>query len=531
MRLTACLSLMLLATVAHADDEAVGYGGIDASTLRVFAVGTVGVKTVQHEGSNVEIAEPQSGHGTGFAVEPELILTAHHVIDGARHVVIRLPGKRGFLPARVVYANKADDIAVLHASAELAPIRMHKDGQLRVRQNVFAVGYPVDASRTQAQSARGIIAGHLDDGSLQLDISLNPGNSGGPLVDESDKVVGMVIARGNVEKGVHGIGVAVPVAKLRAAIAEARRVLDAGTVKPISEHERMSAEVVDELVRQGTLRSVREGGGADDLKRTFERRDLEQEIDRLAARLNDADLLLFVAGSMWNASLALHHGGVRTIGDRNLSEPEAQALAHGLHVAAVRLVRRGREIDTAIGERSSFVATALRADVGERSSFVATAAPARGSRWTLQATSHLRSNTEASGGWGGGVELKNQRMNRDRSGVRGFFSWGFSAGRAYLESPDAMSLTHSFYALEMGGGISIAIGASTHFELYAGTAPSYYTASHEGLMGTATSESGIVLDHFRATASVAFNRWYLSSGLRLISSTVWIEPIGLGINF
>jgi hypothetical protein len=46
-----------------------------------------------------------------------------------------------------------------------------------------------------------------------------------------------------------------------------------------------------------------------------------------------------------------------------------------------------------------------------------------------------------------------------------------------------------------------------------------------------TTESGIVADHFRATASLAFKHWYLGTGLRLISSTLWLEPIGLGVNF
>jgi hypothetical protein len=392
---------------------------------------------------------------------------------------------------------------------------------------VFAVGYPLDPARTQAQSARGIISGHRDDGLLQLDISLNSGNSGGPLVDETDVVVGMVIARGDVEKGVVGMGIAVPVDKLGTAVAEARRELAASPAKPISAHEKMSAEVVDELVRQGTLQSVRK---PDDLQRTFGRRQIEQEIDRLAVRLNDADLLVFVAGSLWNASLAIHHGGVRTIGKHHLSELEATRLTRDLQRASVRLTRRAREIDATVSERSSFVGIALRGHA-EQTVVGGSSTSLTGSRWTLLASPTLRMNAEASGGWGGGLELKNQRIDSSKRGNRAFFSWGLSAGRVGLTSRDALSLTHAFYAIEAGFGVSVAVGSSTHLELYGGIAPSYYTASVESLTGMTTSDSGLVVDHFRATASLARGRWSVSTGLRVISSTTWIEPIGLGINF
>jgi hypothetical protein len=45
------------------------------------------------------------------------------------------------------------------------------------------------------------------------------------------------------------------------------------------------------------------------------------------------------------------------------------------------------------------------------------------------------------------------------------------------------------------------------------------------------SRSGVVLDHFRATASLAVGRLYLSTGVRAISDATWYEPLGVGINF
>jgi S1-C subfamily serine protease len=523
-RVCVLLSVLFVASDSRAQDG-VSYAGVDASTVRVFAIGTVGVETFEHQGYRIDIATPQAGHGTGFAIDKDLILTARHVVAGARHVVIRHPGEGGFQAARVVYENEKDDVAVLFVNATLKPIRLRADDQeLRVRQTVFAIGYPLDATRKQAQSARGIIAGHMEDGLLQLDIALNPGNSGGPVVDENDQVIGLVSSRGDVEKGVQGIGVAIPNSKLRAAITEARQRITAGTVAPISDHESLSAEVVDTLVTHGTLTTNQKPR---DLSGHVESADFERVVDELAKRLGDADLLVFVAGNMWNASLALRYGGVRTIGDRTLSEQEAQTLATAFETVAVKLAKRGNEIDGAVLSRSSFVRVALDRGTTRFELRGTNDGPSlhAASRWTIQAYPHVRLG-DVGDDWGFGLELKDQLAGR-----RVFFSWGASVGRVGVAMPDTMSLTHSFYAFEAGLGLRFALGTTTHLELYAGVAPCYYTSSVEDTMGVETSASGFVFDHYRATASLAMGRWYLSTGVRAISATRWLEPLGFGINF
>jgi hypothetical protein len=90
---------------------------------------------------------------------------------------------------------------------------------------------------------------------------------------------------------------------------------------------------------------------------------------------------------------------------------------------------------------------------------------------------------------------------------------------------------HSYYATELGLGVSTSLGTTSSLEIYGGIAPSYYSASVEGLSGMETAESAFVFDHYRATISLARGRLYVSTGARLISSTLWLEPIGLGLNF
>jgi hypothetical protein len=546
----------------------VRYSKIDASTLRVFALGTVGVTTVDGPGAPIRVASPQAGHGTGFAVEADLVITAQHVVNGARHVVVRRPGKGGFVPARVVYSNQDEDIAILHVDTKLPRIRMREAKQaLRVRQTVFAVGYPLDPTRTQAQSARGIIAGHLEDASLQLDISLNPGNSGGPLVDEKDLVVGMVISRGDVKKGVQGIGLAVPTRKLRAAVAKAHRELDAGNVAPLSEHDASSAEIVDQLVRNGTLAF----GEQVDLRSGFDGREIEKQVDLLVSHLDDSDLLVFLAGNLWNASLAVKHRKVRALGGKTLSAKEADALALDLKLAAIRLAKRGNELDSSIGKRSQFVALALADDAtgGDddddeaqpevtasapaakdpwQAGFVPAAAsraevtaaapvavksaaapPRSTARWTLQASPQMRLAAAGERGVGGGLELKRKLISGSSSTVKVFGNVGLSTGLVSVTSGSSPTLAHSFAAVELGAGLQLALGRTTRLELYAGIAPSYYSVSRSVLTMNRTAD--YVFDHYRATASLAVKWLNISAGVRSISSTWWLEPIGLGINF
>ncbi len=227
----------------------VNYQAVDRATLRVFAIGTVGLETIVSDDGleSVKVASPKAGHGTGFMVGGDgLLLTAQHVIDGAQHVVVRLPGQAGFTPARVVYQNSSDDIAVLSIAKSIPAIELANRGEaLSVRQTVYAIGYPLDPARSQAQSARGIVAGELDNGTLQLDISVNPGNSGGPLVDEKNRVVGMVVARGNVKAGVQGMGFAVPRMKLATALSIARQTLELTGRAKLEPHEVRSAAVFD----------------------------------------------------------------------------------------------------------------------------------------------------------------------------------------------------------------------------------------------------------------------------------------------
>lgn len=136
--------------------------------------------------------------GTCFAVSPTgLILTAHHVIANASTVTVQFSGK-GRQPAEVVQASTASDLAVLKVAAatnDFLPIAPQRSA--RLGQKVFTVGYPaIDVLGAEPKYSEGTISalsGIQGEASfLQISVPIQPGNSGGALVDESGRVIGIV---------------------------------------------------------------------------------------------------------------------------------------------------------------------------------------------------------------------------------------------------------------------------------------------------------------------------------------------------
>jgi putative serine protease PepD len=139
--------------------------------------------------------------GTGFVVDPKgLIVTNQHVVDDARSVQVKVgDGER--LPAQIVGADPSSDLALLKVDTNgkgLPSLQLGDSGDVQVGDATYAIGNPYGLDRTLTTGVvsalrRTIQApnGFAIPGALQTDAALNPGNSGGPLLDASGEVIGV----------------------------------------------------------------------------------------------------------------------------------------------------------------------------------------------------------------------------------------------------------------------------------------------------------------------------------------------------
>jgi serine protease Do len=158
--------------------------------------------------------EVQRGIGSGFIISNDgLVLTNAHVVEGADEVIVTLTDRREF-KAKVLGADKRSDVAVLKLEATGLPyLRTGDSNKIRVGEWVIAIGSPFNLENSV--SAGIISAKARDTGDylplIQTDVAVNPGNSGGPLINMRGEVVGINSQIATMSGGYNGISFAVPI--------------------------------------------------------------------------------------------------------------------------------------------------------------------------------------------------------------------------------------------------------------------------------------------------------------------------------
>ncbi|MEN3283755.1 MAG: hypothetical protein V7607_4895 [Solirubrobacteraceae bacterium] len=216
-------------TTAAASDGS--SSGLDASAL--YSSTAAGVVDITSRGvtdtsqGNSPFGAPQqqdtTATGTGFVVDGSgHIVTAAHVVDGASSITVTFQDGTT-RKATLLGKDNATDVAVLSVDASgltLHPLTLGSSASLQVGDSVAAIGDPFTYQRSMStgivsgldrtiSAPNGFTVAHA----IQTDAALNPGNSGGPVLDASGKVIGIVdqIATNGSSDTSSGVGFAVPI--------------------------------------------------------------------------------------------------------------------------------------------------------------------------------------------------------------------------------------------------------------------------------------------------------------------------------
>ncbi|QWE16080.1 DegQ family serine endoprotease [Polynucleobacter sp. AP-Nino-20-G2] len=166
--------------------------------------------------------EADRGVGSGFIIDSNgLILTNAHVVEGANTIYVTLTDKREF-KAKLLGMDKRTDVAVVKIEArDLPKLQLGDSSRVRVGEWVLAIGSPFGLENTVTAGI--VSAKSRDTGDylpfIQTDVAVNPGNSGGPLLNTAGQVIGINSQIFSRSGGYMGISFAIP-------IDEAMRVAD-----------------------------------------------------------------------------------------------------------------------------------------------------------------------------------------------------------------------------------------------------------------------------------------------------------------
>ena len=158
--------------------------------------------------------EVQRGVGSGFIISADgYVLSNAHVVDGADEVYVTLTDKREF-KAKVIGADASTDVALLKIEGSNLPrITIGDSNKIRVGEWVIAIGSPFNLDNTVTA---GIISAKARDTGdylplIQSDVAVNPGNSGGPLINMRGEVIGINSQIATLSGAYNGISFAVPI--------------------------------------------------------------------------------------------------------------------------------------------------------------------------------------------------------------------------------------------------------------------------------------------------------------------------------
>lgn len=182
---------------------------------------------------------PQMASGSGAIISQDgYIVTNNHVIEGADEITVNLADKKSY-KAKLVGADPSSDLAVIKIDAKDLPFLLYGNSdEVKVGQWVLAVGYPLNLEATVTAGIVSAKSRTLDinrrqskspiESFIQTDAAVNPGNSGGPLINTSGQLIGINSAIASPTGSYAGYSFTIPVNVVKKIVAD---LMKFGTVQ------------------------------------------------------------------------------------------------------------------------------------------------------------------------------------------------------------------------------------------------------------------------------------------------------------
>jgi serine protease Do len=235
----------------------------------------------------------QRGVGSGFVISDDgYVLTNAHVVEGAEDVVVTLTDRREF-KAKVLGSDARSDVALLKVEARNLPsVRIGDSSKIRVGEWVIAIGSPFNLENTVTA---GIISAKARDTGeylplIQSDVAVNPGNSGGPLINMRGEVIGINSQIATLSGAYNGISFAVPIDEVMRVADQIRKTGKVTRGRLGVQISEVTTDVAESLglgrARGAEVAMVESGGPADkagvkvgDIILKFNGKDIERSSD------------------------------------------------------------------------------------------------------------------------------------------------------------------------------------------------------------------------------------------------------------
>jgi S1-C subfamily serine protease len=207
----------------------------EVANIRVYQAANRGVVNITTSTVQVDplFRLPVAGEGAGSGAVIDVeghVITNHHVIEGAREIEVTFFDGRSY-PAELVGSDEEYDLAVLKVAAPreaLFPVALGRSSTLRVGQRAYVLGNPFGLEGTLTtgivsslnRSLPSQVTDRVITGMIQTDAAMNPGNSGGPMLNSSGEMIGMCVAIRSAVGQNSGVGFAIPVDRVRRFVPE-----------------------------------------------------------------------------------------------------------------------------------------------------------------------------------------------------------------------------------------------------------------------------------------------------------------------